>query len=236
MLLQMLTAPEGWGQEVWVSLWGLTVRLHKHSLLLSLLSWPHFYPTFSLHSPVPCLTSILVLISQKFLILISILPANNDSTSDSSCLSVTSQAFQHSHFQSSFPPFLVLPWDDPSMESSFKRSCVSVQKPQSYRAGPVLRIPVLRDGRPFTKYLQIDLLGMLFPRPYHAAHHRAGRCQIPIPEHTNTWGFCKHRQGYVLPQSYPQTYKLHWLITSKSSTWNGHRKGKLSSGFGHWLN
>lgn len=124
-----------------------------------------------------------------------------------------------------FLPCAALGWSI-SIESSLKRTCLSFQpkttvlsQAKSYRAGPVLRIPVLRDGRHFTKYLQIDLLGMEF---------------------TDLWGWQPVMQLTTLSDvkySFQSTgilgvsantgkvssstilftiYKLHWLIISKT--------------------
>lgn len=108
---------------------------------------PHSHTGFSLQTPPLHLASILVPISQKFLILVSIFPANSDSTSDSSFLVhnflsipplalpvLLSNSYLCSLQDLSLTPllansafsFTVLPWDDLSAtESSIQRTCLS---------------------------------------------------------------------------------------------------------------
>lgn len=59
------------------------------------------------------------------------------------------------------------------------------------------------------------------------------RCQVPIPDHRNIE--VSANTGKVSSSTILSTiYNLHWLIISKSSTWNGH--GKKKSEFGQGLN
>lgn len=129
-----------------------------------------------------------------------------------------------------------------SVESSLKRTCLSfypkstvLSQAKSYRAAQVLRIPVLWDGRLFTKYLQIDLLGLDSPDlwGWHPVMQLTlSNVKYPL-QSTQTLGVSANTGKESSSTILPTTHKLHWLIISKSSTWNEH--GEKSFEFGQGL-
>lgn len=187
----------------------------------------------------------LVPISPKFLILISIFPAT-----------VTPHQIHVAYyFQFSFPTatttallcYLILPHSlqtqpFPSLccpglihvESSSKRTCLSfypkttvLSQAKSYRAAPVLRIPVLRDGRLFTKYLQIDLLGLGSPDLW--GWHPVMQLSFSDVKYPLQSTQCKYRQSKFLHNfihniqtalaDYSQNLYLKWARRKKFWVW-----------------
>lgn len=255
MLLQMLTALKGWGQQVWASLWclpGAPARLHKHSLAPEFAAPAQAHTGFSLQTPDPHSTSILVPISQKFLILISISATNMTPhkihlvcSFPSIPPSTLSSLLSNSNYNCtpSGIPFYPTPcklslflhcaalgWSI-SIESSLKNlsKTTVLSQAKSYRAGPVLRIPVFRDGRLFTKYLQTDLLGVEVTDlwGWHPVMQLTSLSDTKHPfQSTEILGVSANIGKVSSSTIWSTIYKLHWLIISKTLPEMGKGKKK----------
>lgn len=131
------------------------------------------------------------------------------------------------------------------MERSLENLSVLLAKNHSSEPSKVLQSrsspqnPSVRDGRLFTVHLQIDLLGVEFTDlwGWHPIMQLTALSDTKYPfQSTKILGVSANTGKVSSSTIWSTTYKLHWLIISKSSTWSRHGKGKISSEFGQGFN